>query len=82
MATGEVVAIGTNDLSHIGNAMDVSARAAGRRGVFVVVAVLLLQTSVVLGLVVLLGVPVMLLALGPTARSPAAPQPRPAVDDG
>ena len=65
VATGEVVAIGTNDLSHIGNAMDVSARAAGAVVSFVVVAVLLLQTSVVLGLVVLLGVPVMLLALGP-----------------
>ena len=33
VATGEVVAIGTNDLSHIGNAMDVSARAAGARRV-------------------------------------------------
>ncbi|QIK68350.1 ABC transporter ATP-binding protein [Nocardioides sp. HDW12B] len=65
VATGEVVAIGTNDLSHIGNAMDVSARAAGAVVSFVVVAVLLLQTSVVLGLVVLLGVPLMLLALGP-----------------
>ena len=29
VATGEVVAIGTNDLSHLGNAMD-DARAAGR----------------------------------------------------
>jgi ABC-type multidrug transport system fused ATPase/permease subunit len=65
VATGEVVAIGTNDLSHIGNAMDVTARAAGAVVSFVVVAVLLLQTSVSLGLVVLIGVPVMLLALGP-----------------
>ena len=29
VATGEVVAIGTNDLSHLGNAMDVTARATG-----------------------------------------------------
>ncbi len=65
VATGEVVAIGTSDLSHIGNAMDISARAAGAVVSFLVVAVLLLQTSVLLGLVVLVGVPVMLLALGP-----------------
>jgi ABC-type multidrug transport system fused ATPase/permease subunit len=65
VATGEVVAIGTNDLSHIGNAMDVLARAMGALVSFVVVAVILLQTSVTLGLVVLLGVPLLLLLLGP-----------------
>lgn len=65
VATGEVVAIGTNDLSHIGNAMDVLARAMGALVSFVVVAVILLQTSVTLGLLVLIGVPVLLLLLGP-----------------
>ncbi len=65
VATGEVVAIGTNDLSHIGNAMDVLARAMGALVSFVVVAVILLQTSVTLGLVVLIGVPLLLLLLGP-----------------
>ncbi|MFL6060294.1 MAG: ABC transporter ATP-binding protein [Marmoricola sp.] len=65
VATGEVVAIGTNDLSHIGNAMDVLARAAGALISFVFVAVILLQTSVTLGLVVLIGVPLLLLLLGP-----------------
>ncbi|HET6152133.1 MAG TPA: ABC transporter ATP-binding protein [Marmoricola sp.] len=65
VATGEVVAIGTNDLSHVGNAMDVLARAMGSLVSFVVVAVILLQTSVTLGLVVLLGVPLLLLCLGP-----------------
>lgn len=68
VATGEVVAIGTNDLSHIGNAMDVLARAMGALVSFVVVAVILLQTSVTLGLVVLIGVPVMLLLLAPLLR--------------
>ena len=68
VATGEVVAIGTNDLSHIGNAMDITARAAGAAVSFVVVAVLLLRTSVTLGLVVLVGVPVLLVALGPLVR--------------
>ncbi|MFL6106244.1 MAG: ABC transporter transmembrane domain-containing protein [Marmoricola sp.] len=68
VATGEVVAIGTNDLSHIGNAMDVLARAMGALVSFVVVAVILLQTSVTLGLVVLLGVPLLLLLLGPLLK--------------
>jgi ABC-type multidrug transport system fused ATPase/permease subunit len=68
VATGEVVAIGTNDLSHIGNAMDVLGRAMGALVSFVVVAVILLQTSVTLGLVVLVGVPALLLLLGPLLR--------------
>jgi len=68
VATGEVVAIGTNDLSHLGNALDVSARATGAVVSFVVVAVVLLQTSVTLGLVVLIGVPLLLLAIGPLLR--------------
>ncbi len=65
VATGEVVSVGNTDLVHIGNAMDVTARAAGSLAAFVVVAVLLLRTSTTLGLVVLLGVPLMLGALGP-----------------
>ncbi|MBO9523638.1 MAG: ABC transporter ATP-binding protein [Nocardioidaceae bacterium] len=68
VATGEVVAIGTNDLSHIGNAMDILARSMGALVSFVVVAVILLQTSTTLGLVVLLGVPALLLLLGPLLR--------------
>ncbi|MFL6023195.1 MAG: ABC transporter transmembrane domain-containing protein [Marmoricola sp.] len=68
VATGEVVAIGTNDLSHIGNAMDVLARAMGALVSFVVVAIILLQTSVTLGLVVLVGVPLLLLLLGPLLK--------------
>lgn len=68
VATGEVVAIGTNDLAHMGNAMDVIARMAGAIVSFVVVAVILLQTSVTLGLVVLIGVPVLLLAVGPLLK--------------
>jgi ABC-type multidrug transport system fused ATPase/permease subunit len=68
VATGEVVAIGTNDLSHLGNAMDVIARAAGAVVSFLVVAVILLRTSVTLGLVVLVGVPLLLLAVGPLLK--------------
>jgi ABC-type multidrug transport system fused ATPase/permease subunit len=68
VATGEVVAIGTNDLSHLGNAMDVTARAAGSVVSFLVVAVILLRTSSTLGLVVLIGVPLLLVVLGPLLK--------------
>src|SRR3954447_8100153 len=68
VATGDVVAIGTSDLNHLGNAMDILARAAGSVAAFIVVAVLLLRTSATLGLVVLIGVPVMLWCLTPILR--------------
>ena len=68
VATGEVVAIGTNDLSHLGNAMDVIARAAGAVVSFLVVAVILLDTSTTLGLLVLIGVPLLLLMIGPLLK--------------
>ena len=75
VSTGEVVAIGTNDLSHLGQVMDVSARFSGAIVSFVLVAVILLQTSVTLGLVVLIGVPLLMLAvtpiLGPLQRRAA-----------
>lgn len=65
VSTGEVVAIGTNDLSHIGQVMDVSARFAGAVVSFFVVAAILLQTSITLGLVVLVGVPLLMLGVAP-----------------
>ena len=65
VSTGEVVAIGTNDLSHIGQVMDVSARFAGAIVSFFLVSVILLQTSVTLGLVVLVGVPLLMLGVAP-----------------
>jgi ABC-type multidrug transport system fused ATPase/permease subunit len=68
VATGEVVAIGTNDLAHIGNAMDILARMSGAVVSFLVVAVILLRASTTLGLVVLIGVPLLLLAIGPLLR--------------
>ena len=68
VSTGEVVAIGTTDLQHLGNAMDVSARFVGAVVSFVVVAVILLQTSVTLGLVVLVGVPLLTLLVGPLLK--------------
>jgi ABC-type multidrug transport system fused ATPase/permease subunit len=68
LPTGEVVSAATNDALHIGSAFDVSARFAGAIVSYGVVAVLLLRTSAVLGLVVLLGVPAMVLLLGPLLR--------------
>ena len=65
VSTGEVVAIGTSDLSHIGNVMDVTARFAGAIVSFLLVSVILLSTSVTLGLVVLIGVPALMLLIGP-----------------
>src|SRR4051794_34110083 len=68
LATGEVVSIGAGDLSYIGNLMEISARFTGSIVAFVVVASILLSSSTTLGLVVLIGVPVMLFCLGPMLR--------------
>ncbi|HEU4945854.1 MAG TPA: ABC transporter ATP-binding protein [Kribbella sp.] len=68
LATGEVVSVGASDLAHIGNVLEVIARFAGAIVAFAVVAVILLSSSTLLGLVVLIGVPVMLFCLGPLLR--------------
>ena len=65
LPTGEIVAAATNDALRLGGAFDVTARLAGAIASYVVVAVLLLRTSVLLGLIVLIGVPAMVLLLGP-----------------
>jgi len=61
---GEVVAIGTADLGHIGGALDITARGSGSLVAIVTVVVILLLTSVPLGLVVLLGVPLLMAVVG------------------
>lgn len=68
VSTGEVVAIGSGDISHLGQVMDVTARFAGAVVSFLLVSVILLQTSVTLGLVVLLGVPLLMLLVGPVLK--------------
>ena len=68
VSTGEVVAIGTNDISHIGGAMDVTARFSGAVVSFVLVAVILLQSSTTLGLLVLIGVPLLMLLIAPLLK--------------
>ncbi len=65
VSTGEVVAIGVNDMSNLGQVMDVTARFTGAIVSFLLVSVILLQTSVMLGLVVLVGVPAIMLMIGP-----------------
>jgi ABC-type multidrug transport system fused ATPase/permease subunit len=64
LSTGEVVATISNDAMRAGGAFDITARLSGAAVAYVVVAFILLSSSVVLGLVVLLGVPVLVLLLG------------------
>ncbi|PVG84732.1 multidrug ABC transporter permease [Nocardioides gansuensis] len=68
VSTGEVVSIGSSDISHLGQVMDISARFAGAVVSFLLVSVILLSTSVTLGVVVLCGVPVLMLLVGPLLR--------------
>ncbi|HEY3502211.1 MAG TPA: ABC transporter ATP-binding protein [Actinocatenispora sp.] len=68
VATGEVVTVGSTDIAQIGNSVDIAGRLAGSVVSFVTVAVILLATSVPLGLLVLVGVPVLVLAIGPMLR--------------
>ncbi len=68
VSTGEVVSIGSSDLAHVGNSIEVMGRAAGAVVSFFVVAVILLNSSVTLGLIVLIGVPGLLLVLGPILK--------------
>jgi ABC-type multidrug transport system fused ATPase/permease subunit len=68
VATGDVVSVTAADVFRVGGAFDVSARAAGAVVSFVIVAVILLRSSVVLGVVVLLGVPLLTLVVAPLLR--------------
>ena len=63
VTTGEVVATVSNDAMRAGGAFDITARLAGAIASYFVVAAILLSSSFVLGLVVLLGVPVLVMSL-------------------
>lgn len=65
---GDVVSTATSDAMHIGNCLDITARAAGSVVAFVAVAAVMLETSVELGLVVLIGVPLLMVAIGPVLK--------------
>jgi ABC-type multidrug transport system fused ATPase/permease subunit len=64
LSTGEVVATVSNDALRAGGAFDITARLSGAVVSYVVVAVVLLSASTVLGLLVLIGVPVLAGTLG------------------
>jgi ABC-type multidrug transport system fused ATPase/permease subunit len=72
LSTGEVVATVSNDALRAGGAFDITARLAGAIASYAVVAVLLLSASPLLGLVVLIGVPLLVASLsfviGPLQR--------------
>ena len=67
-STGEVVATVSNDALRAGGAFDITARLAGAIVSYVVVAVILLSSSVELGLTVLIGVPILVVSLGLVIR--------------
>lgn len=58
VAAGDVVAVGTSDVAEIGGGLDVTARLSGAIVAIIAVAVIMLTTSVPLGLIVLVGVPI------------------------
>jgi ABC-type multidrug transport system fused ATPase/permease subunit len=62
-AAGEVVSIGTSDISHLGKGMDIIARGSGAAVAVVVVTIILLAASPRLALVVLCGVPLLMTAV-------------------
>ncbi|MER5701324.1 ABC transporter ATP-binding protein [Micromonospora sp. NPDC002296] len=64
VAGGEVVSIGTADIGQVGHAIDITARGTGSLVAIATVAVILLSASVPLGLVVVLGVPLLMAVVG------------------
>ncbi|WJK42349.1 ABC transporter ATP-binding protein [Solwaraspora sp. WMMA2056] len=68
LATGEVVSIGTADISNLGSAIEIVSRASGALVAIVVITAILLATSVPLGLVVLVGVPLLMAVVGGLVR--------------
>ena len=64
LEAGEIVAIGTADLGHIGGALDITASGAGSLIAVVLVTVILLVSSLPLGLVVVLWVPLLMAVVG------------------
>ncbi|MFB4279382.1 ABC transporter transmembrane domain-containing protein [Nonomuraea sp. MTCD27] len=68
LSTGEVVSVGNSDIAHIGSSMDILLRGTGAIVAIVTVTVILISTSLPLGLLVLFGVPLMALAVGPLLR--------------
>ncbi len=68
LSTGEVVSVGTADVDAVGGAIDVSGRGGGAVASVIVVAVILLSRSLPLGLIVLIGGPLLTMAVGALLR--------------
>ncbi|MGN9840871.1 ABC transporter ATP-binding protein [Nonomuraea sp. H19] len=68
LSTGEVVSVGNSDIAHIGGSMDILLRGVGSIVAIVTVTVILISTSLPLGLLVLFGVPLMAVAVGPLLK--------------
>ncbi|GII80166.1 multidrug ABC transporter permease [Sphaerisporangium rufum] len=68
LSTGEVVSVGNSDIAHIGNSMEILPRGSGSVVAIAAVTVILIATSPQLGLLVLLGVPLMALLVAPLLR--------------
>ena len=68
IATGEVVSVGSTDPAAIGMALDVIGRTIGSIVTFVAVAVVLLNISPMLGTVILIGLPLQGLVVGPLLK--------------
>jgi ABC-type multidrug transport system fused ATPase/permease subunit len=68
VSTGEVVTVTASDVERIGSAFDVTARFAGAIVSFLVVAALLIGASPLLGVIVLVGVPLLSSGVVPLVR--------------
>jgi ABC-type multidrug transport system fused ATPase/permease subunit len=62
---GEVVAIGASDIARIGSLFEVIGRATGSLVSFAVAAIVVLWISPIMGVVVLIGVPLATIGIGP-----------------
>ncbi|MBB5080932.1 ABC transporter ATP-binding protein [Nonomuraea endophytica] len=68
LSTGEVISVGNSDIAHIGSSMDILLRGTGSVVAIVTVTIYLISTSLPLGLLVLFGVPLMAIAVGPLLK--------------
>jgi ABC-type multidrug transport system fused ATPase/permease subunit len=64
VSTGEIVSIAAADVEQIGDAIDISGRGSGAIAAMIAVAAIVLSRSVPLGLIVLIGAPVMTALVG------------------
>lgn len=68
LPTGEVLSISSSDSDIFGGTFEVVARALGALGAFVLVVVMMMNTSPLLGLVVLIAAPLLVVGAAPVLR--------------